>query len=247
MYKKLSSQWYDLLNPHPPQDEFRFFLEYIKNSSGPVLEPMCGSGRFLIPYLQLGYEVHGFDISEFMMSELSSRLDNLGLEAKVWFGGFDLLPTEPIYDFVFIPSGSFALITDIDEARRCLLRLQKSMKIGAKAVFEMETDFATPPDYEPFCRGELLREDGFKIRMTTSPFPVIDSIARVACLFELIDGEVVVENEYEDFAIRLYSQSEFEALLKNSGFVDVKRFKAFDVMQSPLPSDEIVVFEATRI
>ncbi len=245
MYKKLSSQWYDLLNPHPPREEYVFFLEYIKKSCGPVLEPMCGSGRFLIPYLQLGYEVHGFDISEFMMKELSDRLDNLGLEAKVWLGGFDLLPSEPIYDFVFIPSGSFALITDLDEARRCLFRLQKSMKKGAKAVFEMETNFATPPDYEPFCRGELFRGDGFKIRMTTTPFPVVDSIARVACLFELIDGSDVVEREYEDFAIRLYSQDEFEAFLKGVGFVDLKRLKAFDITQRPSPSDEIVVFEAT--
>lgn len=40
-----------------------FYLEYAQTITTPILEPMCGSGRFLIPMLEQGFNIEGFDAS----------------------------------------------------------------------------------------------------------------------------------------------------------------------------------------
>ena len=46
-YLKLCTQVYDLSKPTPPEEAYAFYRSYIEATRGPILEPMCGSGRFL--------------------------------------------------------------------------------------------------------------------------------------------------------------------------------------------------------
>ena len=45
-YLSLCSQYYELDKPDAPHDALEFYLKYVKNTDGPILEPMCGTGRF---------------------------------------------------------------------------------------------------------------------------------------------------------------------------------------------------------
>lgn len=45
-YLDLCTQVYDLSKPTPPQDAYDFYLSYVRETNGPILEPMCGTGRF---------------------------------------------------------------------------------------------------------------------------------------------------------------------------------------------------------
>ena len=38
-----------------------------------ILEPLCGSGRFLIPFLERGFEICGLDLSEEMLAKLKKK------------------------------------------------------------------------------------------------------------------------------------------------------------------------------
>lgn len=65
-YKYLSAIFYDLERPQINQEQFRYFSSYLKKDLQ-ILEPMCGSGRFLINLLKNGYKVDGFDLSKDMI------------------------------------------------------------------------------------------------------------------------------------------------------------------------------------
>ena len=45
-YGKLCTEFYDLSKPEAPADALEFYLRHLDNTDGPVLEPMCGSGRW---------------------------------------------------------------------------------------------------------------------------------------------------------------------------------------------------------
>lgn len=47
--------------PQPREDELAFFLSYAQPDSR-ILEPLCGSGRFLLPFLQRGFSIYGVDL-----------------------------------------------------------------------------------------------------------------------------------------------------------------------------------------
>lgn len=69
-YLRLCTQVYDLSKPNPPEDAYAFYRSYALNAKGPILEPMCGTGRFLLPLIDEGFDVQGFDASEHMLEAL---------------------------------------------------------------------------------------------------------------------------------------------------------------------------------
>ncbi|MBA2307027.1 hypothetical protein H0W26_02755 [Candidatus Dependentiae bacterium] len=61
LYGNLCTAFFDLDKPSPSPIEYKFYENYVKQSSGAILEPMCCSGRYLLPLFESGYNVHGFD------------------------------------------------------------------------------------------------------------------------------------------------------------------------------------------
>ena len=60
LYLGLCTQFFDLDKPVPTFEEYAFFHHYIAQAQGHILEPMCGTGRYLIPYTQEGFNIEGF-------------------------------------------------------------------------------------------------------------------------------------------------------------------------------------------
>lgn len=73
LYGDLFTELYERLHPTAPEDELAFFLSYAQPDSR-ILEPLCGSGRFLLPFLQRGFSIYGVDLSEPMLGGSGKRL-----------------------------------------------------------------------------------------------------------------------------------------------------------------------------
>ncbi len=52
-YGSLCTEMYEILHKEAPEDELSFYLSYAEKGMS-ILEPLCGSGRFLVPFLQRG-------------------------------------------------------------------------------------------------------------------------------------------------------------------------------------------------
>jgi 2-polyprenyl-3-methyl-5-hydroxy-6-metoxy-1,4-benzoquinol methylase len=72
-YLDLCSLYYELDKPTAPQKALSFYMDFAKESKGPILEPMCGNGRFLIPILEAGFDIEGFDASLPMLNILKKK------------------------------------------------------------------------------------------------------------------------------------------------------------------------------
>ena len=60
-YGKLCVEMYEILHEEAPQDELNFYLSYAEKGNK-ILEPLCGSGRFLIPFMKRGFDISGIDL-----------------------------------------------------------------------------------------------------------------------------------------------------------------------------------------
>ncbi|HIB90941.1 TPA: hypothetical protein EYO57_27740 [Candidatus Poribacteria bacterium] len=97
-YLNLCTEYYDLDKPDAPDDAFTFYLQYAKRIGGKVLEPMCGSGRFLIPIMELGFDIEGCDASQSMLEALYIKCKNKKIKPKVWQGFVQDLDKNNIYN-----------------------------------------------------------------------------------------------------------------------------------------------------
>lgn len=119
-YKKLCTLFYDTDKPYPPHEEFLFYISLCDQYKTDILEPMCGSGRFLIPLLEKGFVIDAFDASESMVFSLRRKISkkNLVLSSFVHCLFEDYIFKKK-YNLIFIPSASFGLFTSPEKAFFC--------------------------------------------------------------------------------------------------------------------------------
>jgi len=86
-YNKLSSEVYDI-------DKYvglsfgdvEFYSDRLASCTDNILEPGVGTGRILIPLLEKGLKVAGFDVSNEMLKVCRNNCEKRGLNPKLFEG-----------------------------------------------------------------------------------------------------------------------------------------------------------------
>ncbi|MCB0124671.1 MAG: class I SAM-dependent methyltransferase [Caldilineaceae bacterium] len=228
-YGKLNAAQYALDNQEPPAEMFAFYWQQYEAASGPVLEPMCGTGRFLLPFLERGAEIDGMDASAHMLAECRKRLANRGLPAALTQQLIQELDLPRRYGYIFLPDRAISLIYQREVAIQALTRLHDHLLPGGVLALDVQMPGAqTFPlgqwqsDWYPLPDGSLmldsllfqLEEDG--------------RLLRAAGKHErFVDGKLV-ETELDVYVERFYEETEYSALLCAAGFTDIQMSQPFD-------------------
>jgi SAM-dependent methyltransferase len=246
LYLSLCTEFFDLDKPIAAPEEYAFFRHYLAQSTGPILEPMCGTGRYLIPYLQEGFNVEGFDASPFMLNALHTKCAEKNLNPNVWEQFLEQVPTTKKYNLIFIPDSSFCLFLEPAHIASALQKIYELLEPGGIFVFDVETVHAIPAKTGLWHGKAYKKPDGTTIISSTLPLPIENNIASVICRYELMDKTDIIKTEMEYFQIRLYYPDELEQILKNIGFSQVKQIEAYDHGNKPCAQDYTVVFECKK-
>jgi Methyltransferase domain len=164
-YKKLCTEFYDLDKPAAPEDAFNFFLGYAEKITGPILEPMCGSGRFLIPLLERGFDIDGADASHYMLQACREHCSRKGLNPVLHEQFLEDIEMPRRYGLVIIPAGSFCLITERIAVEEGLKRIYDLMLPDSTFVLEIvRLPSSLPPAGTGSWSGRWVeRPDGAKL------------------------------------------------------------------------------------
>lgn len=114
------------------QDDLPFYLERARLAGGDILELACGTGRVGIPLARAGFRVTGVDLSSDMLARFREKLqrEDEATASRVELreadmADFDLGRTFPL---VIIPFRSFQLLTEEDQAIRCLRNVRRHLR-----------------------------------------------------------------------------------------------------------------------
>ena len=110
-YGKIRSLGHDI---GTEQDEiFNFYLARWKEYGklNPVLEPMCGTGLNLIPFLEAGADADGFNSSAYMLDICRKKCKSLNFKPQLFEQYLEAMDLRK-HGFIFIPGGSFGHIYD---------------------------------------------------------------------------------------------------------------------------------------
>lgn len=220
-YGPLCTEFYDLDKPHPPEDAISYYLARARDCGNPVLEPMCGSGRFLIPLLAAGIDVHGVDNAPSMLAACRKRALALGLKLPVLYEqALEKLSLPHSYRMALVPAGSIGLI-DSDEKLAIVLRaLRNHLQPGALLLLEL----LTPRPENTQARAlqpRILQVDPETTLSYHCHEHVISAghIVRYDGVYERRHGGNVVAHEEETLFLRIRTPAELTKLLLMSGFV----------------------------
>ena len=104
-------------------DDIPFYVARAKEARGAVLEAGCGTGRILLPTLEAGVDIDGFDIHPGMIEELKRKANERGLKPRLAVADMRDFTMPRRYALITIPFRAFQhLLTSRDQvaALRCL-------------------------------------------------------------------------------------------------------------------------------
>lgn len=247
-YKSLCTEYYELDKPAPPPDALKCYLNYAKEAEGRILEPMCGTGRFLIPLLEQGYAVAGFDSSSHMLEVCRKKCADRKLTAELSEDTFETFSLPGMYNLIFIPSGSFGHLITQEQVDKALAFIVERLNSGGKFVFEIET-LKSVREPQGIWKGRWVsRPDGSKIVMyVLSRFDPVSRVDEGLFRYELWEANGISKTEVEDYRVRYYEPAEMESLLQRHGLETIAKWQAEPhSMIEASDADSVVLFECVK-
>jgi len=247
-YLKLCTEFYDL-EPHPNHTEaLNFYIQKAYEAKGPILEPMCGTGRFLIPMLEENLDVEGFDASEYMLDALRKKLSNINKKSpSIWQQFVQDFNNNKFYNLIFIPYGSFGLITNIEDIKKGLITLYKHLTSDGKFIVEIETEASVNQPLNVWSRSLSNKSDGSKIALNVfATYDKKTQIFQSTCRYESIINNQTKEVEEELFQQYIYKSNEIDSLLQETGFKHIKKYPAYNNLQSIRDNTQIIIYECYK-
>ncbi len=223
-YGCLCTEMYEILHAKAPQDELDFYLSYAKKGEK-ILEPLCGSGRFLIPFMEKGYTVSGIDASGEMLAKLKRKAP----AAHVIHADIAAYDFQERYDYIFIPSSSVSLFTDSSVCKTILHKLKNLLLPKGRLVFSVDTvSERCPDDSEYKTAASVKTEKGFDLILRSRNYYDERTQTQFSPgVYELYRGSVLLKRECMDFQTHLYKYGEMERILKEIGFTAVSVYSSF--------------------
>jgi SAM-dependent methyltransferase len=215
VYGPLCTEFYDLDKPEPPAAALAYYLARAHAANGPVLEPMCGSGRFLLPLLAAGIDVDGIDASAEMLAACRRHAAARGLAPSLHAAALERLALPRRYALAFVASGSIGLLGHGDALDGALVRLREHLAPGGTLLVCIDE-----PGAEPIAADSAPRivhaADGSEIRYVARATAMHDAV-RYDGRYERRRGGVVVEREAETLTVALHAAGAFAARLGAAG------------------------------
>lgn len=220
-YGELCTKMYESGKSIAEGKELDFYLSFVKDENVKVLEPMCGNGRMLIPFMQKGISIEGFDISEEMLKVCKEKGEKLNLKPKVRYEKIEEYKSNNKYDLIIIPFGSFSLLPDalVDKS---LYNLKSVLKSNGKLLLTImlkHSGIEEIPEWVELQKKQF--DDELIVTYKKVHYNEEESMLITKLKYQSVKNGVIEKTEIMDFPLRLYTIEEFENTLMSNGFNNI--------------------------
>ncbi|WP_145047669.1 bifunctional 2-polyprenyl-6-hydroxyphenol methylase/3-demethylubiquinol 3-O-methyltransferase UbiG [Paenibacillus xylanexedens] len=227
-YGELCTRMYEVDKSIAEGKELDFYLSFADREDIRVLEPMCGNGRMLIPFMQRGINIEGFDISEDMLKVCREKGNALNLIPQVFFHKIEEFVATDQYDLIMIPFGSFSLLPT-DLIQPSLANMRSALKEDGRLLLTiMLKGNETEEIAEWREESQKQLNDERIVLYKKVHYDQKQSTLVTRLKYQLIKDQTIEKTEIMDFPVRLYKIEEFEQLLKSNGFQQVQLHEVKD-------------------
>ncbi|MWC29355.1 class I SAM-dependent methyltransferase [Paenibacillus sp. MMS18-CY102] len=217
-YGELCTRLYESDKSIAEGKELDFYLSFVTNKDMHVLEPMCGNGRMLIPFMQKGITIEGFDLSEDMLHACLEKGKKLNLAPNVYKQRIEAFTSEQQYDLIMIPFGSFSLLPN-ELASQSLAAMRAALKPEGKLLLTIMLQYDGIQEIPEWTRAsEKQFQDETIVFYKKVHYNAEQNLLTSHQKYELVRDGQVVQTEMMDFLLRLYALEEFEQTLASNGF-----------------------------
>lgn len=246
-YSKLSSEVYNIDNYIGLSfGDVEFYIDRLAACHGKILEPCVGTGRILIPLLEQGLHVEGFDASEEMLQICRQHCDHKGLFPRLFIDQMQSFSLDTRYEAIIIPTGSFLLLQKREDSIQALKNFYHHLHEGGKILIDLflQTDFTIGS--ASTRTWEVDKDHMITLESKMVEVNHIDQYTITHNRYEKWKNGELIQTELERFPLRWYGVEEFRTLLEQIGFKNIVISANYRYGEYPKKSGDVITFEANR-
>lgn len=236
---------YDAVYAHLTED-VAFYLDLARRSPGPVLEAACGTGRVLLPVLEAGVDIDGFDLDEEMLARLRTKAEARGLSPRVVQADLRDFSMPRRYTLAMVPFRAFLHLLTTEDQLAALRCLREHLESGGALVLNLfypNFDVIAGASGAPKRTIETVHPDNGHT-LHVYDLPRYDRVRqRVDATREIVeldaDGREVARHPAH-FELRWIWAPEMELLLRTAGFARWEVRGGFDGRPLERDTDEMI-------
>jgi SAM-dependent methyltransferase len=217
------------------EDDIPFYRELARRCGGPILEPMCGSGRLLAPLAQAGYRLAGVDISPALLARARARLADAGLLGQVELLEADIRQAALAGPFALaiVALNSFMHLANADDQLAALGRIHAALRPdGLLALDLFNPDLRALAGYNGELVFDKILELGDGARAHKFVAQHADAASQtiyIQFIYDELDAEGHVRRNMLPFTLRWLYRYELEHLLARAGFALEAVYGSYDL------------------
>ncbi len=247
-YGSLSSEVYDMDKPigHSFGD-VEFYINRLETCKGHILEPATGTGRILIPLLEKGLKVDGFDSSKEMLSICESNCKKRGLQTKLFEARMEDFSQDKKYDAIIVPTGTFLLLHKRSNSIKALKNFYNHLSNGGRLILDIFLQRDISIGIVSTKTWECSNGDIITLENKVVEVDYINQYTISHGRYERWREGVLLQTELEHFPLRWYGVEEFRLILEGIGFKNIVISSDYNFGKYPSNTEEIITFEAVAI
>src|SRR6266516_2094923 len=250
----IAAAW-DLLRGDTSNWSDRFFYrDLILHYGQPALDVGCGTGRLLLDYLAQDIDVDGVDNSPEMLAICTEKAQKVSLHPRLFEQAMERLDLPRTYRTIMVPSSSFQLLTNPQDAREAMPRFFLHIEPGGVLVMPFMLLWKGS-NTQPIVRGEwelageaFRPEDGRTIRRwSRSTLDLPHQLESTEDRYEVLQDGAVIATEVHarSPATRWYTQEQALHRYQEAGFTGMQMLKGFS-QQPASPEDTMFSIIGTK-
>ncbi|MEI3611868.1 class I SAM-dependent methyltransferase [Pseudogracilibacillus sp. SO30301A] len=245
-YNKLSSEVYDMDKYIGlSYGDVEFYYNRLESCTGAILEPGVGTGRILIPLLEKGLQVDGFDVSTEMLEICRKNSENRGLNPILFEERMESFSFDEKYEAIIVPTGTFLLLHKREDSINALINFYNHLNNGGKLIIDifLQTDLSI--DNVSTRTWEANNSEIITLESKIVEVDYINQYTISHHRYEKWNRGELIQTELERFPLRWYGIEEFKMVLEKNGFKDIIISTDYKYGQYPTDGNQIITFEAT--
>jgi SAM-dependent methyltransferase len=217
------------------EDDIPFYRELARRCGGPILEPMCGSGRLLMPLARAGYRLTGIDISPMLLELAHDKLATAGLLGQVELQEADIRHATPAgpFSLAVVALNSFMHLATTNDQLAALGQIRAALRPdGLLALDLFNPDLRALAAYNNelvFDKPLTLADGTHTHKFVTQQADPAAQTLYIQFIYDELGAEGRVRRSVLPFTLRWLYRYELEHLLARAGFVLEAVYGSYDL------------------
>lgn len=177
-----------------------------------------------------------------MSGEMLAKLKQKAPDAKVIRADIINYAVQEQFDYIFIPSGSISLFTDMRMCQGILRKMKEMLAPGGKFVFAVDTVFdRCEEDSDYKVNVSVKTKEGYDLILKGKNHYDEKSQTQFSpSVYELRHGSELLQSETMDFQTHLYRYGEMDEYLRACGFKNISVYSGY--RKEPAVNDRCEMF-----